>query len=410
MSRLHIPAIHLPNGRDLFRPLPFRPAEFKKILKSYAERSLLECLPEDCIALPERPDESYLRFLLENGIGTEQVVECGGREGNFAMDIVENENVMKQLKEAVSGMKEVSFYMHLEEERDIAQKLGVNATMHPDITRMFNKLYFLQRMSEDANIPAIKSVQVRSGRFADKTGKLLEKFGGKLFVRGNESIGGIQTFVIESRSDIEDVKRKISRNSRITRYFVFPFIKNGGSWNLQYFFDDNGYSLFGFSRQVLANGTEHKGNVGGTSETLPDNVALIAGKVADCLHEFGARGFIGIDLMKNGDGEEVYPVEINARKNSSTPLLTVFNRLKEKNLDRDIFFQSLSVEVPGGISFDSFVGKAGREQMFSEKLCSGYLPFHFSASRMTGKLDVAIYAESVDELKQLVVTLEESFS
>lgn len=399
MSRLFIPAIHLPNGRDLFRPLPYRPAEFKRVLKSYSERCLLECLPVDTIVLAQMPDDDYLDFLLNQEIGTEKIIECKGPSGNLSQDILENRETMLKLGRAVADAEEVLFYIHLEEEREIASRLAPSVkTMHPDLTRMFNKYSFLLHLCEDLGLPLIDSRQVRSNRFVEPVRRLLRHWG-KLFVRGNESVGGSQAFVIESEDAIEEVNRKISRNSRITRYFVFPFLNASQSWNVQYFFGNEGCSLFGTSMQILENGITHKGNVGGEGNP-PEEVLTSSGLLAGRLGEMGAKGFIGIDLMEADGG--IYPVEINARQNSSTPILAVHKRILRENRVKEVFFKTFSIEVPRGFRFGDFAGKVGHENLFDFSSGRGLLPFHFGACGITGKLDVAAFALKPDEIDQLV--------
>jgi hypothetical protein len=398
---LFIPSIHLPDGRDLFRNLPHRPSQFRKVLKSYGERSLLECSENDSIVLSEMPDREFLGFLQGNGIGTDKIIIRAGGGGNLSADILGNPEAMKGIEKGAGGSDTISFYIHLEEEREIAERLGFKS-MHPDLTRMFNKYYFLIRLCEDLDIKLNKSAQVRSGRFAEPAMKLLSAWG-KLFIRGNGSVGGAQVFTAESEEDIQRIAKAIGKNQTVTRYFAQKFLDVEESWNVQYLFTGNGRRFVGGTRQLLAGGISHKGNVGGSNCEVPKDVRSIAEKIAERLEGMGVAGYAGIDLITTGGS--VFPVEINARGNTSTPALTLYNRLREETPGRTLFFTVMEAETPGGIDFTGFAERVGRENLFRRGSSTGIVPYHFGASRVMGKIDTVIFAESQDELDRLTGTL-----
>jgi len=397
VTRLFIPAIHLPNGRDLFRPFPHRPAEFKKILKAYSERSLLECTPEDYIVLSSKPDGDYLEFLLRNGIGTEKIIECRGREANLALDILADETVLRELATVAPSAENTSFYIHLEEEMEIAKRLGLPPTMHPALTKMFNRYYFLMRLCEDLDVPLVESRQVRSGRFVEQSEKLLDRWK-KVFVRGNESVGGSQVFIVENEAELRKVGETVSPNSRITRFFVFPFLELSESFNIQYAIHNGNADFFCASRQILKNGTHHEGNIV-CGDSINPEARRIADTIAGRLAELGARGLIGIDLMVSG--EQVYPAEINARRNTSTPAITLYKKLAQATGRENFCFATFRISADGGMSFAEFADRAGKENLFDLSSCTGVIPYHLSASRLTGSLDVAAFAHSPEEVSLL---------
>ena len=400
-SKLFIPSIHLPDGRDLFRNLPHKPTQFRKVLKSYGERSLLECTDIDSIVLSEMPESEFLSFLLENGIGTEKIILTERSSENISTDILDSPAVMKVLEKSAGEYESLSFYIHLEEEREIARRIGFES-MHPDLTRMFNKYYFLIRLCEDLDIKLNQSGQVRSGRFTNSALKLLTAWG-KLFIRGNGSVGGCQVYTADSEADIQRIAKAIGRNQTITRYFVQRFLDIEDSWNVQYLFDSKGRRFVGGTRQLLADGVSHKGNIGGTGCIMPEGIGSVADKVAERLEGMGMIGYAGIDLITVGGS--VFPAEINARGNTSTPALTLYNRLKDESPNKTIFFKVMEVETPGGVDFNSFVERVGRENLFSRRNYSGIVPYHFGASRVMGKIDTAIFAESQADLDRLTNSL-----
>lgn len=405
-SKLFIPSIHLPDGRDLFRTLPHRPSQFRKVLKSYGERSLLECTENDSIVLSEMPESDFLSFLLDNGIGTEKIILCrpntaGGGAGNLSTDLLDNPEAMKAVEAAVGESETISFYIHLEEEKEIAERVGLTS-MHPDLTRMFNKYYFLIRLCEDIDLDLNSVAQVRSNRFTEPALKLLSEWG-RLFIRGNGSVGGCQVYTADCEEDIQRIAKVIGKNQTITRYFVQKFIDVDESWNVQYFFDGSGKRFVGGTKQLLAEGISHKGNIGGADCSLPSDVLSVAEKIAERLGGMGIAGYAGIDLITTG--ETVFPVEINARGNTSTPALTLYNRISEETPDRTIFFKVMEAETPGGIDFAGFAERVGRENLFARVSGTGIVPYHFGASRVMGKIDTAIFAESREELDRLAKTL-----
>ncbi len=385
MSRLFIPAVHLPHGREVFKPLPYRASQFRRVLKAYAERALLQCAAEDAIVLAAAPEAEYLRFLMDNGMGTERIILCPGAGGNLAADILGKE-IAGQLGAGVPN-----FYIHLEEEWEIAQTLGARErVMHPALTRMFNTAYFLLRLEEDMNIPAPPRTQVRSSRFAEPVRNLLREHG-KLFVRGNESCGGSQTFTLEREGDIAPVVRIIGRNRIITRYFASPFIAIDESWNVQYAIGPDGEpAFFGASRQIMS-GTAHTGNEGGGG--IPPAVERLAEATVRRLASMGARGILGIDFISAGDA--TYIAEINARENTSTPVIAA---AKKAGAGR---WRSFKIPVARGFTFAAFAALCGKDRLLNAARGRGLLPFHFGASSLTGYLDVAAFGESPEEVTAL---------
>jgi hypothetical protein len=403
MSRLRIPAIHLPHGKEVFRPFPYRPSLFKRILKSYAERSLLQCVPQDIIVLPKRPDPEYLEFLLGLGLGSENIIVCDGDRDNFAADILNDEKTMEELSRYADCLIPSSFYIHLEEEREIARRIGrEDAVMHADLTRMFNTIYFLIRLEEEMEISSIKRYQLRSSRFAESVAALLEKEGA-LFVRGNESIGGSQVFTIKTGGDVEKAHKKVYRNRQITRYFASRLLEPLESWNVQYELDRNGCSLLGASRQILEK-CAHTGNVAGYD--IPYQIMETAREIIDGLYEMGAAGIIGIDLALH-EGKAC-PVEINARHNSSTPLISVLRKIAGEKKSGKVWFQSFSIHTGDDFSFRDFVKLAGRANLLGRSSKSGFLPYHFDSCRFTGNVDVAAFAGEPEELETMVRGLKDS--
>ncbi len=386
MSRLFIPAVHVPHGREVFKPLPYRASQFRRVLKTYAERALLQCVPEDAIVLAASPETGYLRFLMDNGMGTERIILCPGAGGNLAADILDS---------GIAGQLNIgdapNFYIHLEEEWEIAKALGAqHLVMHPALTRMFNTVYFLRRLEEDMDIPASPRVQVRSSRFAAPVRELLQEHG-KLFVRGNESCGGTQAFTVEHEDEIAAVVRIIGRNRTITRYFVSPYLVIDESWNVQYTIGTDGApKLFGASRQIMK-GTAHKGNEGGAG--IPEAVASVAETTARRLASMGARGIIGIDFISTGAA--TFIAEINARENTRTPVIAAAQKAGAH------YWRSFKIPVARGFTFAAFTDLCGKENLFNMAAGRGLLPFHLTASSLTGWLDVAAFGGSPEDVAAL---------
>ena len=396
-GRLWIPAVHLPHGRELLRPFPYRPSLFKRILKQYAERFLLLCDPHDTIVLPKAVDTDYLEFLLGIGFGTEKIIVCEGSADNFATDILNDERTMGELSRHAGAVHPSSFYIHLEEERDIARRLGSEeAVTHPPLTRMFNSIYILIRLEEELEVPTIKRHQLRSSRFAEAVLPLLESEG-PLFVRGNESIGGSQVYLLQTEADIEKAHKKICRNQQITRYFASKLLQPADNWNVQYELTVDSVTFLGASRQLLENHA-HIGNLGNSD--AGNDILDTAQSLAQRLWEMGALGIIGIDLITAND--KACAVEINARHNTSTPLINAARKLSGQSESGQVLFRSCSLDVARDFSFRSFTELVGKENLLTPGGKRGLLPYHFGACILSGKLEVAAFATEEVDLNRLV--------
>jgi hypothetical protein len=388
MRTIFIPAVHLPHGAELFRTLPYRRSEYKRILKLYSERALLQCSPDDVIFLPEMPDEGYLEFLVGQGIGTKNIFVCNGSGDNFAEDILNDHDLLGKIKELSPA--DIRFYIHLEEEESIASKISAEVGLtHPSLTRMFNTMYFLIRIEEDLALESIPREQVRASRLEAPLRRLLETEKG-VFVRGNESCGGSQAFLLRSEEDLAGMIKKVSRNQIITRYFASRFIEGAQGWNYQFSLDGDGcYKFLGASRQLLRDGYAHEGNDCG----LPPNEKgmEVSVKLAARISEIGGRGVMGADIVI--DGGKAFAAELNMRENTSTPVLTVKQKF-------DIpFFRTLKMRAPKGMTFPRLMELVGAENLFNSQRKSGILPYNLAASRFTGALDMAVFANNEEELK-----------
>lgn len=394
MSKLFVPAIHLPHGAELFRTLGHRRSQYKKILKALSERTLLECSPDDHVVLSSEPQAEFLEFLLDLGLGTKNIIVPPSVESNLGQDVLGDPVAM----EKISSLRpeEIRFYIHLEEEMEIARAAGLpGAVTNHSLTRMFNTTYFLIRLEEDMDLEAIPREQARSSRLESVLNRMTEG-GQKVFARGNESCGGSQVFILNDADDVSAMARKVSRNKSITRYFASKFIEGTESWNFQFFLDGaGGFSFWGASRQLLRDGGVHEGNVGG--ETPPPAGLRLSEKLAGRLSETGGKGFFGADVLM--DGDKAYPAELNMRENTSTPVLAVQRKIGPA------YFKTVKISVPRGYTFRGFVENIGAEKLLSAKTKSGLLPFNFASSDMTGYLDVAIFGDSLEEVEAESPTL-----
>ncbi len=383
MGRIYIPAVHLPHGAELFRTLNYSRSQHRKILKALSERALLECSARDAIVLSATPDADYLDFLLERGLGTRNIIVCQGGGGNFGEDVLNDEPALEKIRSLAPS--EARFYVHLEEEEALAGEVGLpGTTTNPALTRLFNALYFLIRLEEDMELDAIPRVQARSSRLDGVLGGMLEKHQ-KVFVRGNESCGGSQAFLLRDKEDVLGMNKKVARNRFITRYFASKFIEGAESWNFQFILDgDGGRAFYGASTQVLSEGYVHEGNEGGGG--VPDGGMELSQKLAGRISEMGGRGFFGVDVVM--DGGKAYPAELNMRENTSTPVLAA-----QKKLDAP-FFKTVKISAPRGLSFKNVVEMVGEKNLLDPERKSGLLPFNLTASGLTGSLDVAIFGGS----------------
>ncbi|MBI3581187.1 MAG: hypothetical protein HY098_03780 [Nitrospinae bacterium] len=388
MGGIYIPAVHLPHGAEVFRTLNYRRSQYRKILKALSERALLGCSARDAIVLPAAPDPGYLDFLLERGLGTREIIVCRGEGGNFAEDVLNDWPALERIRQLAPS--EARFYVHLEEEEALAREVGLpGTTTNPALTRLFNALYFLIRLEEDLELDAIPRVQARSSRLDGVLEGMLERHQ-KLFVRGNESCGGSQAFVLRDKGDVLAMSKKVARNRFITRYFASKFIEGAEGWNFQFILDgDGGSAFYGASRQVLGDGYVHEGNEGGGG--VPDGGMELSEKLAGRISEMGGKGFFGADVVM--DGEKAYPAELNMRENTSTPVLAA-----QKKLDAP-FFKTVKISAPRGLTFKTVVEMVGEENLLDPGGKSGFLPFNLSASGLTGSLDVAIFGGSRDEVQ-----------
>jgi len=124
-------------------------------------------------------------------------------------------------------------------------------------------------------------------------------------------------------------------------------------------------------------------------------------RMAERLSEMAAKGWYGIDIMMV-DGK-IIPVEINGRRNSSTPTLMLAKRLSAK-CGKELLWSQVQMDASGGATFAQIKERLG-DALFSQESMEGCIPFHIGSSRTTGKIDVAILSEDRERLESLITSL-----
>jgi len=117
------------------------------------------------------------------------------------------------------------------------------------------------------------------------------------------------------------------------RLFIFqPFIESAETPNLQFYVGEKDVTLFGETVQVLNPQMGHVGNLFDRSENKTARDLMIKWGVALAMESasLGYRGVLGVDFIVTQDGS-VYPIEMNARHNTSTHALWFVNRLLTKD-------------------------------------------------------------------------------
>jgi hypothetical protein len=146
-------------------------------------------------------------------------------------------------------------------------------------------------------------------------------------VRGAASVGGSQVFIGVTSDDKARLLKTLDQMTGDSLLLLQPYLSHESSPNLQFYITDHQIHLLGRTVQMFDKRLGHCGNYFDSvsdddiNATLTEQGQAIITQAA----ALGYRGVAGVDFIVTGDGG-AYPVELNARHNTSTHALWFLNR------------------------------------------------------------------------------------
>ncbi len=352
---LHSGSVCFDNSEEIWPTSAVR-AKYEN-LQNLSRRSLLMAKEGDTIVIDRRPAKKFLEILKQAGAGGDILI------GTDPDDISNH---------ARNWSGDFCFYMIGKSESRLLENLNRDGWPGAELVQLLNNKIFFQRTIEDAGLPCIYSFISNCDAVAHRVQKHRLPF----ILRAGASIGGSGVYVATCEQERKAVLKILAKSDKKKIFLLSDLLPVKTSPNLQYYLDGEQAFLFSESIQIIKNHTEHKGNLfeqvenKEQAEELRRQGSIIAKR---CM-SLGLKGIIGIDFIISGG--KIYPVELNARQNSSTCASWFLNRLFTG--DRLMMPPSgrsayLSISVERNVTWDE-VAEMLSENLFDPETKRGILP------------------------------------
>lgn len=308
--------------------------------KKFSARAILMATEDDVVFLSEEPERAWLDFLSDIGSVPRSLKVVSGSRASLIEDIIAEPDAIARLKEFDGA---VETYSTTSQTRALEALIGrpINPTPIETVELLNDKVFFL-RLLEDTGLG-------RSDCFVGGAAAIAHKIrlsGTAVCARAQNSVGGSRVFIARSGSERVALADRIAKSRARDLFILEPAIEALSSPNVQYYVDDYGGWLISISDQIIENG-RHVGNVfvAPPDRAIRDRLLQMSEILAREAASMGYRGLLGIDFIIDRVGE-IFPVEFNARHNTSTAAAIWVNRtLNSDPLEVDLSARAAMVTL-----------------------------------------------------------------
>ncbi len=320
---LHLPSISFDRGTEIW---PRTNADYRKMefgFKRLSRRALIMAGKDDIVIADKPADTEYIALLNHCGAGgAKRLCPSNTAGACLADDIAQSPELLEYIR---SWHGDIETYMASQAGDKLSQMLGKNISPTPSaVTDILNDKVFFIRMLDDLGAPNIDTFIGNANAVAHKA-----KNGGHgpMIIRGAKSVGGSQVWAIHTEAQKQYALKKMRTPGNTRLFLIQPFLDVKQSPNVQFYVTPETVHLFGETMQSLNSDMEHTGNLFDrcADSTIREKIMSLAKELVLEAAALGLRGTLGIDFIVTEDND-VFPVEMNARHNTSTHALWFVNR------------------------------------------------------------------------------------
>lgn len=297
-------------------------ARMRQGFKRLSRRGLFMAGAADGVIVDREPEARWLELLRAAGGGGGRVVWPAALTGETLAEDLARDGELCALLAGWGGGVEP--YMVTGAEERLAEAAGKPLFEgNAQAARLLNDKVFFSRLLDDAGLPSPPTFIGGSDAAASRVRRGKEA----LVVRAARSVGGSRVWLARDGGERRAVSGIVEK-TRDTLFLIQPLLPAALSPNLQFYVGEKTTCLLGRTAQVMAEGARHTGNLfGGAGAAAVDDELFRQGRaLAEEAGALGHRGVMGVDFIVTEHGG-VFAVEINARHNTSTSALWLYNRL-----------------------------------------------------------------------------------
>jgi len=294
------------------------------------DRVLSIARPQDLVLLKEQPDQDYLAWLEEVGLGKRNVLVLDDKDGTLPERVLHPDvkNAVTTWHDSQQARAIISPYYCGSLEERASTYLGIPMYASSKATELFNSKIHFKNLCNQIGVKTIEGTIVEIGRDNEKLRDALYQYGvssGRVIIRGEYGASGSSVHIAEKPEDAETV---IAKSIDGDRYLVEPFLKVSSSPSSLWFVTKNGKCAhMRTSDQILDHGIVHEGN-----NVPPQYDEHVINDIAfEIVHAMSNQGFIGalgIDFIVTNQG--IFPTECNPRFTGASYPWELLNRIEQQ--------------------------------------------------------------------------------
>jgi hypothetical protein len=368
----------------------------QSVLNEYPERAFLLAKKNDFIILEHSPDENYLNYLIENGIGTRNILIPTAQGESLSEKVLKDKELLNFLRSLNSVV--LHPYMSTQAESQIAKLINARVNgSSPEFTEEVNNKLFLVKFLEKIG-GELPKYEIANLMNVVKITKKFQKEYGNIIIIGKHSYAGLAVWPIKNKKAFEDFQAKIQACE--TQFLIEKLYDVLYSPNIQYQINDKTIKFLGMTDQILDEKLEHHGNSYPSLASKTDKIKIkkYASHIANELKLQGYRGLLGIDFIQTTEGK-VFAVDINGRVNASTFGLNI-NKKKP-------FITLTQIKIIPKITFIELKEILG-ENIFNSQTGTGILPYNIGFLKR-GHFSAIIIGNTKEECKEYFASMEADF-
>ncbi len=361
----------------------------QSVLNEYPERAFLLAKSNDFIILDHFPDQNYLDYLIEIGVGTRNILIPSAQGDSLSERVLKDKELLNFLQ-SLNGVV-LHPYMSTQAESQIAQL--INATVNgssPDFTKEVNNKLFLVKFIEKIG-GVLPEYEIANAQNVVEIAKKFQKKYGKIIIIGEHTYAGLAVWPIKNKKAFENFQAKIQDCE--TQFLIEKLYDVLYSPNVQYQINDKTIKFLGMTEQILDKNLEHHGN--SYPSLASSRIKENANHIANELKLQGYRGLLGIDFIETTEGK-IFAVDINGRVNASTFGLNI-NRKKP-------FITLTHIKIVKKLNFIDLKEILG-VNIFDSQTGTGILPYNLGFLEL-GHFSAIIIGNSEEECKEYLDCLK----
>ncbi len=357
---------------------------------------------EDIVYLKHAPEEAYLRWLSEVGLGSKNIVVLSGTDDMSLPERILNNGCKDHLDTLLGDSRNGAVfcpYYGGRLERRTSEYLGLFMYSNTEVAEeMDNKIGF-KLLCRKLGIPVVKESIIDAGMTESEMVRVVQSFideTGKVILRGEY---GASASTIHVLNHIDDtfLKDLMKRQQRGTRFLVEPFYETLSSPSSVWFIKRDGtIVLLRTSNQILENGISHLGNEFPV-QFDEGYVNRMSFRFAQYLERKGFIGPFGLDYIETEDA--IFATECNPRMTGAIYPWELVYLLTQKGPVRAA--RSENIKLPLRYRNFEVLRQAWNDVLYDGNSSEGVIiPYNVGPIR-TGKITVLSTGSSTEDVRRL---------